>query len=74
MPEFRVGIFECPTCKSKFKSKVDSTSKPAITNVKDHSIKVKKIQEGVTRTLRAPGKNKNAGNGAGRRVGGNRRT
>jgi hypothetical protein len=52
IPEFRVGIFECPTCKCKFRSKVDATSKPVKTNVKDLSIKVKEIQEGFTRTLR----------------------
>jgi vacuolar-type H+-ATPase subunit I/STV1 len=51
-PEFRVGIFECPKCKSKFRSKVDATAKPVKTNVKYLIIKVKEIQEGFTRTLR----------------------
>ena len=51
-PEFRVGIFECPKCKSKFRSKVDATAKPFKTNVKYLIIKVKEIQEGFTRTLR----------------------
>ena len=52
IPEFRVGIFECPTCKIKFRSKVNSTSKPVKTSVKDLSIKVKEIKKGFTRTLR----------------------
>jgi hypothetical protein len=52
IPEFRVGIFECPICKTKFKSKVNVTSKPEKTNVKDLIIKVKEIQQGFTRTLR----------------------
>ena len=52
IPEFRVGIFECPICKAKFKSKVNVTSKPEKTNVKDLIIKVKEIQQGFTQTLR----------------------
>ena len=44
IPEFRVGIFECPTYKYKFRSKVDATSKPVKTNIKDLSMKVKEIQ------------------------------
>ncbi len=53
VPEFRVGIFECPTCKSKFKSRVSSTKKPAETkNIKNLVDKVKEIHEGLTQTLR----------------------
>lgn len=53
IPEFRVGIFECPKCKSKFRSKVEATAKPVKTNVKDLAVKVKEIHEGFTHTLRA---------------------
>ena len=54
IPEFRVGIFECPKCKSKFRSKVSSTAKPAETkNVKNLVEKVKEIRKGLTQTLRA---------------------
>jgi uncharacterized Zn finger protein (UPF0148 family) len=51
IPEFRVGIFKCPACKAKFKSKVNAISKPAKTSVKDLIVKVKEIQQGFTRTL-----------------------
>jgi vacuolar-type H+-ATPase subunit I/STV1 len=53
IPEFRVGIFECPKCKSKFRSKVDATAKPVKTDVKDLVVKVKEIREGLMQTLRA---------------------
>jgi uncharacterized coiled-coil DUF342 family protein len=53
IPEFRVGIFECPKCKSKFRSRVSSTAKPAETkNIKNLVEKVKEIREGLTQTLR----------------------
>jgi predicted nucleic acid-binding Zn-ribbon protein len=52
IPEFRVGIFECPKCKSRFRSRVDSTSKPAETNVKTLVEKVREIREGLMQTLR----------------------
>jgi vacuolar-type H+-ATPase subunit I/STV1 len=51
-PEFRVGIFKCPKCKSKFRSKVSSTAKPEETNVKDLVTKIKEIHQGFTQTLR----------------------
>jgi predicted RNA-binding Zn-ribbon protein involved in translation (DUF1610 family) len=51
IPEFRVGIFKCPKCKSTFRSKVDAT-KPMETNVKDLVVKIKEIREGLTQTLR----------------------
>ncbi len=54
IPEFRVGIFKCPTCKSKFRSRVSSTAKPAETkNVKNLVKKVEEIHGGLTQTLRA---------------------
>jgi len=50
--EFKVGIFECPKCKFKFRSKVDATTKPVETNVNDLVLKIKEIHEGLTQTLR----------------------
>ena len=53
LPEFRVGIFECSICKSKFRSRVSSTAKPAEPkNIKNLVEKVKEIHEGLTQTLR----------------------
>ncbi|MBN1245893.1 hypothetical protein JXA31_09900 [Candidatus Bathyarchaeota archaeon] len=52
IPEFKVGIFECPKCKSKFRSKVGATAKPVETNVNDFVVKIKEIREGLTQTLR----------------------
>jgi vacuolar-type H+-ATPase subunit I/STV1 len=53
VPEFRVGIFECPKCKSKFRSKVGSKAKSAETkNVKVLVEKIKEIREGLKQTLR----------------------
>ncbi len=53
VPEFRVGIFECPKCKSKFRSRVGSTAKAAETkNIKNMVEKIKEIREGLTQTLR----------------------
>lgn len=52
MPEFRVGIFMCPKCKSKFRSKVDATVNPARTNLKALAAKTLEIHEGLTQTLR----------------------
>lgn len=53
IPEFRVGIFECPKCKSKFRSRVGSKAKPAETgNIKSIVEKIKEIREGLNQTLR----------------------
>ena len=52
IPKFKVGIFECPKCKFKFRSKVDATAKHVETNVKDFVVKIKEIREGLTQTLR----------------------
>jgi hypothetical protein len=52
IPEFRGGIFKCPKCKSKFRSKADATTKSLGTNVKDLTLKIKEIREGLTQTLR----------------------
>jgi len=52
IPEFRVGIFECPQCKSKFRSRVEFKSKPAETaNVKELVERIKGIREGFMQTL-----------------------
>lgn len=51
-PAFRVGIFVCPTCKSKFRAKANATAEPKETNVKDLFTKLKEIHEGLTQTLR----------------------
>ena len=52
VPEFRVGIFECPKCKSKFRSRVDLEPKPLeIANVRSLVEKIKEIREGLVQTL-----------------------
>jgi DNA-directed RNA polymerase subunit RPC12/RpoP len=50
--EFRVGLFKCPRCKSKFRSKVDTTVEPAKANIQDLVLKVRAIHGGLTWTLR----------------------
>lgn len=52
IPAFRVGIFVCPTCRTKFRAKVNKTAKPTETNVKDLVAKLKAIHAGLTQTLR----------------------
>ncbi|MCJ7762457.1 hypothetical protein MUP38_03245 [Candidatus Bathyarchaeota archaeon] len=53
VPLCYVGIFECPKCKSKFRSKVESRAKPTETiNVKDAVEKIKVIREGLMQTLK----------------------
>jgi septal ring factor EnvC (AmiA/AmiB activator) len=53
VPQFYVGIFECPKCKSKFRSKVESRAKPTeTTNVKNAVEKIKVIREGLMQTLK----------------------
>ena len=53
-PQFIVGIFECPKCKSKFRSRVESTSEPAGTNgVMGLVERINSIREGLTQTLKA---------------------
>ena len=52
-PEFRVGIFECPKCKSKFRSRVKPKAEVAATkNIKDAAEKIQEIHKGLTQTLR----------------------
>jgi len=52
VPEFRVGIFECPKCKSKFRSRVDRrTNSVETTNVRNLVEKIKEIRGGLMQTL-----------------------
>ena len=51
IPAFRVGIFVCPKCRSKFRAKVDAEAKPVKMNVRELAAKAKAIQEGLTQTL-----------------------
>ena len=47
-----VGIFECPKCKSKFRSRVEPKAEPAETaSVSDLVERIKGIREGFTQTL-----------------------
>jgi hypothetical protein len=50
-PQFCVGIFECPKCKSKFRARVEPKPKPAA-NVADLVGRINSIREGLTQTLR----------------------
>ena len=53
-PLFIVGIFECPRCKSKFRSRVEPASEPAGTNgVTGLVERINSIREGFTQTLKA---------------------
>jgi septal ring factor EnvC (AmiA/AmiB activator) len=53
VPLCYVGIFECPKCKSKFRSKVESRTKPTETiSVRDAVEKIKVIREGLMQTLK----------------------
>jgi uncharacterized coiled-coil DUF342 family protein len=52
-PQFYVGLFECPNCKSKFRSKLDFRGEPLETiNVKNAVEKIKVIREGLVQTLK----------------------
>jgi len=54
IPEFRVGIFKCPTCKFKFRSRVSPTAKSVETkNIKNIVEKLTEVREGLRQTLRA---------------------
>jgi len=52
IPEFRAGIFKCPKCKAKFRSKVDTTTKPMKTNFEDLIAKIKEMRERLTQTMK----------------------
>jgi septal ring factor EnvC (AmiA/AmiB activator) len=52
-PEFRVGIFECPKCQKKFRSRVPPKEKTAeVTNVATLIAKIEEIRQGLKQTLR----------------------
>jgi len=53
IPEFRIGVFECPNCKTKLRSRMAQKAKPAeATNVSTLVRKIKEIQQGLKHTLR----------------------
>ena len=53
MPEFRVGIFECPECKTQFRSQVASKAKSGeVTNVAALVARINEIQQGLKQTLK----------------------
>jgi predicted RNA-binding Zn-ribbon protein involved in translation (DUF1610 family) len=53
IPEFRVGIFLCPECKSKFRSKVPPVAKTAeAANIQNLAAKVREIRDGLIQTLK----------------------
>ncbi len=50
-PQFLIGIFECPKCNSKFRSRIESQAKPAeAPKFQDLVEKVKNIQTGLIQT------------------------
>ena len=52
VPQVRVGIFECPTCKSKFRSRAKAADQPAgPANVKELVERIKVIRGGFVQTL-----------------------
>jgi len=51
-PQLCVGIFECPKCKSKFRSHVEAPAQPAESaNIKELVERIKGIREGFSQTL-----------------------
>jgi hypothetical protein len=53
-PQFIVGIFECPSCRSKFRSRVEPTCVPSETNSSACLVeRINSIREGLTQTLKA---------------------
>ena len=53
IPEFRIGVFECPNCKTKLRSRMAQKAKPAeAKNVSTLVRKIKEIQQGLKHTLR----------------------
>jgi septal ring factor EnvC (AmiA/AmiB activator) len=53
VPQFYIGIFECPKCESKFRSKVEFRAKSTETiSVKNAVEKIKVIREGLMQTLK----------------------
>jgi vacuolar-type H+-ATPase subunit I/STV1 len=53
LPEFGVGIFQCPECKTMFRSKVEFRAQSAETaNIKNGVEKIRDIRAGFMQTLR----------------------
>lgn len=71
--EIQVGIFKCPKCKSKFRSRVSSTTYSGKTkNIKNIVEKVKEVRSINANLEASAGKDKYAENGAGEFICGNR--
>ncbi|MCW4045352.1 MAG: hypothetical protein NWE94_07545 [Candidatus Bathyarchaeota archaeon] len=52
-PDFYFGIFECPACRARFRSRVEDSTKPAgATCAKSVIERIGAVQAGLTRTLR----------------------
>jgi vacuolar-type H+-ATPase subunit I/STV1 len=52
-PHFCVGVFECPKCKSKFRSRVESASEAVEpSNVAGLVERINSIREGLSQTLK----------------------
>jgi FtsZ-binding cell division protein ZapB len=54
-PQFCVGIFECPNCKSKFRTRVAAESSVPPTpasNVADLVVRINSIREGLAQSLK----------------------
>lgn len=50
-PKFLIGIFECPECETKFRSRAESVSKTnEVPRLEDLVEKVKRIQSGLIQT------------------------
>ena len=54
-PQFCVGAYECPNCKSKFRARVETTAtiQPPATNVAGLVERINTIREGLSQTLKA---------------------
>lgn len=51
-PKLCIGIFACPKCKSKFRSRVEASAQPAESaSIKELVEKIKGIREGFVQTL-----------------------
>ena len=51
-PQLCIGIFECPKCKSKFRSRVEASAQPAESaSIKELVEKIRGIREGFVQTL-----------------------
>jgi hypothetical protein len=52
-PHFVVGVFECPRCKSKFRSQVEPADAPSeMNNAAGLVERINSIREGLTQTLK----------------------